>query len=106
MTANAHRQCRGSADPGDLFLDCSSRTTEARWRVRSASGSDLAGAAKRIYGLPRVIAWQWVLGDFETGSGAYPRQAAGKWGSLRRSARKSSSDGDVPTTPSQQCIPD
>src|SRR6516225_2448661 len=28
---------------------------------------------------PRVIAWQWVLaGDFETWSGAYPRQAAGK----------------------------
>src|SRR5262252_1632932 len=28
---------------------------------------------------PRVIAWQWVLaGDFETWSGAYPRQAARK----------------------------
>jgi len=24
MTANALRQCRGSADPGGLFLDCSS----------------------------------------------------------------------------------
>jgi hypothetical protein len=38
---------------------------------------------------PRVIAWQWVLaGDFETWSGAYPRQAAVNCGCRKEQHRK------------------
>src|SRR5215475_9428097 len=73
-------QCADGMGSGNTDLSMYSRFVLATpFGVASSAGeSDLrrpptiAGAAKRIHGLPRVIARQWVLGDFETGSGAHP----------------------------------
>ena len=50
------------------------------WGVRAGQTLDLAGSAKRINGLPRVIARgrAHLLAISKTGSGAYPRAPADK----------------------------
>jgi len=49
------RRCRVRAICYSIVLALH-RATEARWRVRSPPAPTIAGTAKRIHGLPRVIA--------------------------------------------------
>ena len=70
------RRCRVRAILLLIVLALHHRATEARWGVRSPSSlPTIAGAAKRIHELPRVIAWQ--LGALsaisKTGSGPHGR---------------------------------
>jgi hypothetical protein len=80
MTANAQRQCRGSADPGDLFLDCSSAASaiEARWRVRSALAptlpalqNELASFLESLSVVERICRRSRKLGPVRTAGSRY-----------------------------------